>query len=97
MDVNSICSYLQGTKDNGLVFNPYKKLVVDFYADADFAGPWGHENPQDPICGSSRTVFVVIFPVVLSCGCKNYIQRLLFLRYILIMWNCLILVENYFP
>ena len=31
-----ICRYLQGTKDNGLVFNPSKKLVVDCYADSDF-------------------------------------------------------------
>ena len=32
-----ICRYLQGTNANDLVFNPSKKLVVDFYADADFA------------------------------------------------------------
>ena len=37
-DVKRICRYLQGTKDNGLVFNTSKKLVVGFYADADFAG-----------------------------------------------------------
>ena len=48
-----ICWYLQGTKDNGLVFNPSKKPVVDCYADADFAGLWGHEDPQDPICARS--------------------------------------------
>ena len=53
--------YLQGTKENGLVFNPSKKLVVDCYADADFAGLWGHEDPQDPICTRSRTGFVVTF------------------------------------
>ena len=35
-----ICRYNQGTKDNGLVFNPSKKLVVDFYADAYFAVLW---------------------------------------------------------
>ena len=46
--VKRICSYLQGTKNNDLVLNPYKKLVVDFYADAYFAGLWGHENLQDP-------------------------------------------------
>ena len=56
-----ICWYIQGTKDNGLVFNPFKKLVVDCYADADFAGLWGHENPQDPICAKIRTGFVVNF------------------------------------
>ena len=56
-----ICRYLQGTKDNGLVFNSSNKLVVDYYADADFAGLWGHGDPQDPICARSRTVFVVTF------------------------------------
>ena len=56
-----ICRYLQGTNDNGLVFNPSKKLVVDCYADADFAGLWGYENPQESICARSRTVFVVTF------------------------------------
>ena len=35
--VRSICWYLRGANDNDLVFNPSKKLVVDFYADADFA------------------------------------------------------------
>ena len=59
--VKRICRYLQGTNNNGLVFNPYKKLVVDCYVDADFAGLWGHENPQDPICARSRTRFVVTF------------------------------------
>ena len=56
-----ICWCLQGTKDNGLVFNPSKKLVVDCYADADFVGLWGHEDPKDPICAGSRTGFVVTF------------------------------------
>ena len=34
--VKRICRYLKGTKNNGVVFNPSKKLVVNFYADADF-------------------------------------------------------------
>ena len=59
--MNILCWYLQGTKDNGLVFNPSKKLTVNFYADADFAGLWGHENTQDPICAKSRTGFAVTF------------------------------------
>ena len=59
--VKRTCWYLQGTKDNGLVFNSSKKLVVDFYADADFAVLWGHEYPQDPIFARSRTGFVVNF------------------------------------
>ena len=48
-----ICTYLQVSKEYGLVFNPSKQLVVDCYADADFAGLWGHEDPQDPICARS--------------------------------------------
>ena len=35
--VNSIYPYIQGTKDNSLVFNPSKQLVVDCYDDTDFA------------------------------------------------------------
>ena len=35
--------------------------MVDCYADADFAGLWGNENPKDPICDRSRTGFVVAF------------------------------------
>ena len=57
-----ICRYLQGTKYNGLVFNPSKKLDVDCYANKDFAGLWGYVDPQDPICVRSRTGFVVTIP-----------------------------------
>ena len=35
--VKRICWYLQGTKDNGPVFNPSNKIVVDCYADEDVA------------------------------------------------------------
>ena len=43
------------------MFNPSKKLVVDCYADADFAILWVHEDPQRPICARIRTGFVVTF------------------------------------
>ena len=56
-----ICQYLQGTKDNGLVFNPSKKLVVDCCYDAYFTGLWVHEYPQDPIFARIITGFVVTF------------------------------------
>ena len=59
--MKSICRYHKVTKDNGLVFNPSKKLVVDCYADADFAGLWRRENPQGSICARSRNGFVVTF------------------------------------
>ena len=43
------------------MFNPSKKLIVDVYADADFAGLWGHENLQDSIRARSRTGLVANF------------------------------------
>ena len=52
---------LQVIKETGLMFNPYKKLVVIFNADEDFAGLWGHENLQDPSCAMSGTGFMVTF------------------------------------
>ena len=57
----------------------------------------GNENLQDPICVRNRTGLVVTFSIVLYCGCQKYIQRLLFLHYILNMWNCPIMSEHYFP
>ena len=60
-DMKRIFRYLQGTQDNGLVFNPYTKLVVVFYDDADFARLLGHKNPQDPICARSRSGSMVTF------------------------------------
>ena len=94
-NVKRIYRYLQGTKENNLVFNPSNKLVVDCYSDADFAGLWGHENPQDPICDRSRTGLVVTFANFLYCGCQNYRQRLIFLHYIMIIWHCIIMLEHY--
>ena len=43
------------------MFTPPKKMVVEFYADVDFAGLCGHENPQDTICARSIFVFGVMF------------------------------------
>ena len=57
-----ICSYLQRNNDNGLVLITSKKLVVDCYADADFARLWGHKNYQGRLCAKNRYRFVVISP-----------------------------------
>ena len=35
--------------------------MVGCYAGVDFAVLWGKENHQNPICDSSRTVFVFTF------------------------------------
>ena len=61
--IKRIYKYLQGTKDNGIVYNPPKKLVADCYANVYFTGLLRHENTQDPICARSRNVFVVTLPI----------------------------------
>ena len=50
---------------------------MDFYADTYFLGQWGHKNPQDPICDSSRTGSVTtfaIFPLLWVTKLQTYIS-----------------------
>ena len=50
-----------------------KQIVVDCYADANFAGLWGHENPQDPIVILVELDLWQLLTIFLYCGCQNYI------------------------
>ena len=59
--LKSIFWYIKDTKGNGLLLNLSNRIVVDCYIDAYFAGLWGNENPQYPICDNSRVGFVVTF------------------------------------
>jgi hypothetical protein len=57
-----IGQYLKMTNDKGLIFNPIplsEKFCVDVYVDADFAGGWGYEDPDDPACVRSRTGYII--------------------------------------
>ena len=58
--VKQICLYLQGTKTKGLILKPSKQLTVDCFVDADFAGQWNVENPEDPLCVKSQTGYVLL-------------------------------------
>ena len=53
--------YLKGTRDKGLIMRPegVDLLRIDMFVDADFAGMWGHEHPQDPACAKSRSGYVI--------------------------------------
>ena len=53
--VKRIDRYLKGTMDKGLILDPSDDWTLDCYPDADFAGIWGHDHPQDPHCVRSRT------------------------------------------
>ena len=67
--------YIQGTKNNGLVFNMSKKIMVDCYADAYFAGMWVHGNPKDPIFSRIINGFVVTFSNCLLLWVLKYIDK----------------------
>ena len=68
--------YLKGTPGDGLILKPSEDLRLDCYPDADFAGLWGHEHPQDPHCVRSRTGFLINLsgcPVVWSSKLQSEI------------------------
>ena len=48
--IKCICRYLQGTHNKGLLLHPSSTFILDCYIDADFAGLWGYEDDQDPVC-----------------------------------------------
>lgn len=53
--------YLVGTADKGTILNPKdaKCLNIDAYPDADFAGMYGYEKSNDPVCVRSRTGYII--------------------------------------
>ena len=58
--VKRIVRHLKGALDEGLIIRPdMHNLTLDCHVDADFAGLWGHESDQDPVCVKSRTGFVI--------------------------------------
>jgi hypothetical protein len=57
--VKLICRYLKGTANQGIEFSPEPEMSLDCYVDADFAGLWGTEDDQDPVCVKSRTGYVL--------------------------------------
>ncbi len=54
-----IIRYLIKTRDMGIRFVPDFKEGLDCYVDADFAGLYGYEDEQDPVCVKSRTGFTL--------------------------------------
>jgi hypothetical protein len=57
-----IGQYLKSTSNNGQLLHPTNftdTFSTDVYVDADFAGGWGYEDPNDLICVKSRTGFII--------------------------------------
>lgn len=62
-----ICRYLEDTKNQGFTIELSDNWSEDCYADADVAGLWRVEDPNNPNCAKSCTGFVVTvasYPVI---------------------------------
>ncbi|KAK1733534.1 hypothetical protein QTG54_015822 [Skeletonema marinoi] len=58
--LKQIGRYLRRTRTRGLIIEPSQNLLaIDASPDADFAGMYGFERPDDPACVKSRTGFVI--------------------------------------
>lgn len=56
-----IGKYLKATRTKGLIITPSDNILeINAFPDADFAGLYGHEAPDDPACVKSRTGFVIL-------------------------------------
>ena len=61
MGIMRIGRYLKGTIDKGILFNPNNESYLTCYVDADFAGLWSVEDPENPSSTKSRTGFVLMY------------------------------------
>ena len=59
--VKRILRYLKRTQDKGLHLRPNNTHRVDCYVDADFAGNFAVEHPQNPESVKSRTGYIILY------------------------------------
>ena len=59
--------YLMGTMDRGIIFEPDPSKGLECYVDADFAGGWTLEDPDDADNVLSRMGYVICY-----AGCPVY-------------------------
>ena len=57
--VKMIIRYLSGTKTMGTLFVPPKNFKISCYVDADFAGLYNRDPPEDSSSAKSRTGYVI--------------------------------------
>ena len=57
--VKTIVRYLAGSKEKGTIFHRPKRLHLDCYVDADFAGLHGRDPPEEPTSVKSRTGYIL--------------------------------------
>ena len=71
--VKTIVRCLAGSKNEGTVFKPPKKLHLDCYVDADYAGLYNRDPPEEPTAAKSRTGYIIS---IAGCYllCKSQLQ-----------------------
>jgi hypothetical protein len=57
--VKTILRYLSGTINQGVIYMRPKQFSLECFVDADFAGLYGSESPEDPISVKSRTGYII--------------------------------------
>jgi len=50
---------VSATRTRGMIIRPTEDLKMDCYVDADFAGLWGVEDPDNPTSVRSRSGHVI--------------------------------------
>ena len=56
--IKRIGCYLLGTKDKGII-KPTSNIGINAYPNIDFAGYYGYEDNNDPVCVHSCTGYVI--------------------------------------
>ena len=59
IDGKKIYSYLKGTIMQGIRYCPTNNFAIDCFVDSDFAGLFGFESSDDPVCAKSCTGYVI--------------------------------------
>jgi hypothetical protein len=57
--LKQLVTYLIKMKHEGMTIKPMCKITLDCYVNADFAGLYGKEEPQDPTHVHSRTGYII--------------------------------------
>ena len=57
--VKRIARFLKGTREKGFIFTPTGELNLEVHANADWAGLWNAELPDDPTCVKSRAGYLI--------------------------------------
>ena len=71
--VKVILRYLKGTQDKGTIVRIQDLMHLEMFVDADFAGMYGYELPEDPMSVKSRSGYIIklgSWPIIW----KSYLQ-----------------------